>query len=572
MHVQRSNLAIPVLDRPLSTSLLDSDPSVSRRYSSDIPSRRPSALDEAYSKCLQPDSRPEGVPQSLLQTLNRPDEEQTVNGNYSSTIITTTTTTTSSSSPYHLAPTTTTTAPSTHEETIVVITQGYLMPRSPCVSSDNNSLFQFPPRIVDGVHYRIDRSSSYGGNATGSCHSLDKGDEQTDRVAVEYLPGIPGKTPFSFRRKSCGDKAHHSFLALKAGLNSCALQNKQNLTTTAEVSTLLENEDENCPPVGPDHPAPTLSLDVHNHDVSTNTTNEEIPSVVDLLSAADQDSPLAETDSADSRNSPEERAPQSIPSSAAIASAGPVSHSNLSPKYDSLELPLGHLERPKTLAAHSSPQRAVSHETLSLPFSPSRTLSSFPKMSRVNETFSFSLSSAGPTTKPSSPIVKISTSSLSPMTNTTTATSATPNSPTIKRSTTSLSPMDNTTSTTSRSHSLTPPVDRPSSLLSPLFQRSPSLTPTSGGGHSNNAAPSLGHRSLSVRSVPAATATATAATTAASSVRGSSSSNTLLVPSPLPSRRPDSSASSKSSPLPPLSLTPLPPLSPLTPRLPCVLD
>lgn len=150
----------------MSTSLLDSDPSVSRRYSSDI-SRRPSAFDDLPSHAEQSNEQMHLELEAVQRPLNPPGPV---------------------------------------EETVPVITVGYLIPRSPC-ASDNRRQFLFPPNIEPKRKLDLDRRGRMPGKSLfGSCEAIQEMTEDEDSVSAL---NTPAKRPHNLRRKSCGDKASH---------------------------------------------------------------------------------------------------------------------------------------------------------------------------------------------------------------------------------------------------------------------------------------------------------------------------------------------------------------------------
>lgn len=166
LHVQRTSLAIPFQDRGMSTSLLDSDPSVSRRYSSDV-SRRPSALDDISCHFEHNHEQLQNDQESLQRHLN-------------------------------------TQVPS--EDMVQVVTVGYLIPRSPC-ASDNRRQFLFPSDNEPCREHKVQTSRGLPGKTLfGSCEAIQEMSEDGD-----FLAALSTQTrkPFHLRRKSCGDKASH---------------------------------------------------------------------------------------------------------------------------------------------------------------------------------------------------------------------------------------------------------------------------------------------------------------------------------------------------------------------------
>ncbi|CAG5121343.1 unnamed protein product [Candidula unifasciata] len=166
LQVQRTSLAIPFQDRGMSTSLLDSDPSVSRRYSSDI-SRRASALDDIS---CQFDHNPDQM-QNEQDLLQRP---------------------LNSSKPA--------------EDLVPVVTVGYLIPRSPC-ASDNRRQFIFPPDNEFSHERKVQTNRGLSGKSVfGSCEAIQEISEDGDFLAAL---STTTRKPLHLRRKSCGDKASH---------------------------------------------------------------------------------------------------------------------------------------------------------------------------------------------------------------------------------------------------------------------------------------------------------------------------------------------------------------------------
>ncbi|GFS19923.1 D(4) dopamine receptor-like [Elysia marginata] len=214
LQVQRSSLAIPLTDRAMSTSLLDSDPSVSRRYSSDV-SRRPSAFDDGPScvhieqthlgSSLHPNQSVQLLHphQPILETENektacyKQQEQQHQLHQH-----------------HHLGSSLlprksldgeiTLAKPGSDidgEKTILVpvVTVGYLIPRSPC-AVDPIRNFVFPPakcgldrRMSTPIRHRF-------GSSEGIQESKEGGD------SVSELQTYRKRVLFN-RRKSCGDKS-----------------------------------------------------------------------------------------------------------------------------------------------------------------------------------------------------------------------------------------------------------------------------------------------------------------------------------------------------------------------------
>ncbi|BFZ14584.1 hypothetical protein BsWGS_17623 [Bradybaena similaris] len=166
LHVQRTSLAIPFQDRGMSTSLLDSDPSVSRRYSSDV-SRRPSALDDISCHFEHNHEQQQNDQESLQRHLN-------------------------------------TQVPA--EEMVQVVTVGYLIPRSPC-ASDNRRQFLFPSDNESSREQKVQTCRGLSGKTLfGSCEAIQEMSEDGDFLTAL---STPARKPFHLRRKSCGDKASH---------------------------------------------------------------------------------------------------------------------------------------------------------------------------------------------------------------------------------------------------------------------------------------------------------------------------------------------------------------------------
>nr|KAI8757130.1 beta-1 adrenergic receptor-like [Biomphalaria glabrata] len=177
LQVQRSNLAIPMSDRPMSTSLLDSDPSVSRRYSSDI-SRRASAFDDPHSCQIEhhPGVTPQEDDSHLVLINNYVNVEDSSLGAAN---------------------------PAAPQLQIPVVTYTYLVPRSPCAWENTRNLM-FPPNKPPVVDLNR-RNTLTGKSRFGSCEMIPESSE-SDSVAEM---GDPAKKQQYQRRKSCGDKVSH---------------------------------------------------------------------------------------------------------------------------------------------------------------------------------------------------------------------------------------------------------------------------------------------------------------------------------------------------------------------------
>ena len=218
LHVQRSSLAIPLTDRAVSTSLLDSDPSVSRRYSSDV-SRRPSAFDDGPS-CVHIE------PTSFLGSTLHPNQNiQTLHPHHPSSEVEH-----DKSSPHkqqeqqqqqqlheqhhlgssllprrsvdgELAAGSRPVAETDGETTILVpvVTVGYLIPRSPC-AVDPIRNFIFPPAKC-GLDRRLSTPMRQRfGSSEGIPESREDGD------SIGELQTYKKRVLFN-RRRSCGDKS-----------------------------------------------------------------------------------------------------------------------------------------------------------------------------------------------------------------------------------------------------------------------------------------------------------------------------------------------------------------------------
>ncbi|KAH9489359.1 hypothetical protein Btru_056455 [Bulinus truncatus] len=212
LQVQRTNLAIPMSDRPMSTSLLDSDPSVSRRYSSDI-SRRASAFDDPHS--CQIEHHPGHGPaedESHLVLINPHINHED-----------------------GLAPPSLTTAATAASGApqiqIPVVTYTYLVPRSPCAWESTRALL-FPPSKPSSAEMNR-RNTLTGKSRFGSCEIIPESSETSDGLAEL---NTPYKKQQHQRRKSCGDKVSH----LKVRANKHANFKHSNM---ADKSSIKLTED-----------------------------------------------------------------------------------------------------------------------------------------------------------------------------------------------------------------------------------------------------------------------------------------------------------------------------------------
>ena len=215
LQVQRSSLAIPLTDRAVSTSLLDSDPSVSRRYSSDV-SRRPSAFDDGPS-CVHVEQTHLGntlhpnqsmqllhLHQPIIETeqekmvsFKLQDHQQQQQLHQQHHLGSSLLPRRSVDSDLALA------RPGSDadgEKTILVpvVTVGYLIPRSPCADPTRN--FVFPPAKC-GLDRRM---STPIRQRFGSTEGISESKEDGD--SVSELQTYKKRILFN-RRKSCGDKS-----------------------------------------------------------------------------------------------------------------------------------------------------------------------------------------------------------------------------------------------------------------------------------------------------------------------------------------------------------------------------